>query len=208
MSTSAIHGLPSPDGGDVPDVPSDMAALRDAIDVLLAIDASATPSSPGNGLIWRDSDTGVVQLFDGTSWQTVRSGLCWLATQAGAQTIPDSVLTDVTLDTMATDTLAIGLSSFGFLCPVDGPYRISGSVKYGVNPTGTRAGGFGINGSSFFPSQSQFDAATSGHSTYVPVNCLTVECNAGDLITLQAFQDSTSGVALHANGSCLNVELV
>lgn len=73
MATTARHSLPTPDSGDVPDVPADTKDLADAVDVKLPYNATAEPAHV-DGLIWRDPDTDQTRISDGAAWYPIRRG--------------------------------------------------------------------------------------------------------------------------------------
>lgn len=67
MPTTARHAIPSPASTAVPDVPVDIKAANDAIDLKLPYVTTSTPTAT-SGLIWRNSTTGAVVMGDGSAF--------------------------------------------------------------------------------------------------------------------------------------------
>lgn len=70
MPTSARHGYPSPASSAVPDVPVDIKALADAVDLKTPYTTTSTPPHV-SGLIWHNPTTKLTQISDGAAWQPV-----------------------------------------------------------------------------------------------------------------------------------------
>lgn len=77
MPTSARHALPSPASSAIPDVPVDIKALSDAVDLKLPYVNTSTPPHL-SGLIWRNPTTGLTQMSDGAAWQPV-TAVNWIS---------------------------------------------------------------------------------------------------------------------------------
>lgn len=76
MPSSARHSLPSPASSAVPDVPVDIKALADAVDLKLPYVSVSTPPHL-TGLIWRNPNTGLTMMSDGSAWQPV-TAVTWV----------------------------------------------------------------------------------------------------------------------------------
>lgn len=119
----------------------------------------------------------------------------------------------VLLDTAEIDTMNVGVTTTGsflggFKCPVKGIYRCSGMVAFNSNATGRRGTLFTVNANASLSSKT-LQAASSVGATVVPAAATLVTANAGDVIALQAFQDSGVTLALAVPyGATLTVELV
>jgi hypothetical protein len=73
MPTSSRHAYPSPASTAAPDVPVDIKALADAVDLKTPYVSTSTPTAT-SGLIWRHPTTGVVGMGDGSSFFPVSTG--------------------------------------------------------------------------------------------------------------------------------------
>lgn len=63
----------------VPDVPTDMLNLANAIDAQVPY-VSATAPTKVSGLVWYDSANGILQITDGTTWFPVAPATTWSGT--------------------------------------------------------------------------------------------------------------------------------
>lgn len=70
MPTTTRHAYPTPASSAVPDVPVDMKALADAIDLGVPYVTTSTPAHL-SGLIWYNPTTKLTQISDGAAWQPV-----------------------------------------------------------------------------------------------------------------------------------------
>lgn len=93
----------------------------------------------------------------------------------------------------------------GYVCPVSGYYNASGQVHFASATSGTRnlQSIISLNGSYI---ANQLQPNTSGNTNLVNVSGNAFFCNAGDVISIVAFQNEISGsTALDVNGYTLSV---
>jgi len=78
LPTTTRHALRYPASTASPDVPTDMSNAMTDVDNALPYVASSTPGSPVSGLVWYNSTTGEVKIYDGSSFKNVSPPL-WTA---------------------------------------------------------------------------------------------------------------------------------
>lgn len=69
-STTPIHALRYPAGGDTPAVPADMGNLALDVDAQLPYVGTSTPTKKP-GLVWYNPTADVLQITDGSTWYTI-----------------------------------------------------------------------------------------------------------------------------------------
>lgn len=104
MPTTARHAFPSPASSAVPDVPVDIKALADAVDLQTPWVTTSTPAH-SNGLIWRHPTTGATQISDGTSWFPLTNGQLI----GGKRRTTNATATSGTTELVVLDTPALSL---------------------------------------------------------------------------------------------------
>lgn len=109
MPSTTRHAFPSPASTAVPDVPVDIKALADAVDLQTPWVTTSTPAH-SNGLIWRHPTTGKTQISDGTSWFPLTNGQVIGGKRRTTNAANTSGATELqVLDTGAIDLLASSL---------------------------------------------------------------------------------------------------
>lgn len=213
MATTAIHSLPYPLTTDNVDVPGDIKALANGLDPALPVVSDTQPSAPVNGTIWYAPTAKVLSLYDGSTWIAYHPAVVWQYTKTAAQSFANNTFGTVLMDTADIDTANLGVTTTGsylggFPCPVKGIYRCSGAVAFAGNTTGRRGTLFQVNANGLQQTKT-LQAATTAGAAVVPAAASIVAANAGDVISMQVFQDSGTTLALATpNGATLTVELV
>lgn len=83
-STTPLHSLRYPAGGDAPNVPSDMSNLATDVDNNLPLTSTTEPTKVA-GLVWYNPTTGQTQVTDGSTWYLVAgNSIPWTAVTATA----------------------------------------------------------------------------------------------------------------------------
>lgn len=135
----------------------------------------------------------------------------WQYTRQAAQSFSNGSFGTLLVDTVDIDTAGIGLStgSFlgGFTCPVKGIYRCGGLVSWAGNATGRRGTQFQVNSTGLQQTKT-LQATTAVGAAVVPAPTSLVQANAGDVISMQVFQDSGGVLALALPGGTVTIELV
>ncbi len=76
MATTTRHAFPSPAGSATPNVPVDIKALADDVDLQVPWVTTSTPTPLKNGLVWHNPTTLQTQISDGSTWYPV-NGTVW-----------------------------------------------------------------------------------------------------------------------------------
>lgn len=72
MPNTTNLSLPYPQSSDTPDVPRDIQALANAIDTkaVRSSASSSAPGSPATGMLWYQTDTNLLLVYNGSAWVT------------------------------------------------------------------------------------------------------------------------------------------
>lgn len=126
--------------------------------------------------------------------------------QASAGTaVPSTAFTNITLGTVQIDTDGLTGTANAITVKKAGNYRISGGVAYPSGAAGHRQVALLVNG--VIISQGLANAL-SGYSTF-PETERTITLNAGDVVTLQGWQDTGASITTTVNyNTFLEVEYV
>lgn len=126
MATTARHAYPTPASSAVPDVPVDMKALADAIDLGTPY---VTTSTPGHvaGLIWYNPTTKITQISDGAAWQLVTAANWTSYTPTWVMDVPNGTKTghyckigtqvSVVAEILATSGVSLGTGTITVSLP-------------------------------------------------------------------------------------------
>lgn len=181
MAATSRYSWPTPDPGDTPDVPGDMADLANAVEEALgSIDDRLTTLTGSSQSV-----------FQYTSLTSVTSN--W------PPTIQDSLWTPISFDAAQINLPA---SSPGYVqqsptritCQDTGIYRLSGFAGFALNAANSRALAFRVNGNPSYPALASVNAVYD-MSTYLCINC-EVRVNKNDWIELCVRQSSGTALKL------------
>jgi hypothetical protein len=132
-------------------------------------------------------------------------------TQSISQAIPDSAWTDVTFNAESLDydnSHSTVTNTARFTAQTAGWYQFSGSVGFQSSGAGSRRGTqWAVNGAIVDGSQAM--VPTVAAALKVPATTMKIYLNAGDYVTLQAWQDSGANLntsTTAGNKSALSVE--
>lgn len=124
--------------------------------------------------------------------------------KAANQSINDTTVTKLTFANSSFDPFAMfDDANDQLVAPFDGIYRISGSIGWAVNGTGSRAAYLQVNGSSAAISRVATAAAVT---IFVPVTTTSL-LTKGDAVTLAAYQSSGAALNVDATGTLTHLAM-
>lgn len=164
---------------------------------------SMPPGLRRAGLGFRETDTGITWVDDGSTWTPV-SGLPYGAVWRSAnQTVPDNgTNVALTYDSAAKVRGGMSFDANGFTAPIAGVYRIMVLVNYSTSNTGRRDAAFAING--VIQEQYRYIGVASASVAFLASVEVEVPLAAGDVVT--AFGRQTSGADRTVTGM-MSVEM-
>ncbi len=132
-------------------------------------------------------------------------------TNSAAQSVGSAAYTALTFDTESFDTdteHSTSSDTSRLTARVDGKRRVSYSIQFASNSTGTRTGRVRKNGATLVESLPAINATTGGNDTTVKGSFI-VEMFATEYVELEAYQDSGSPLNIQAGvGTTFEMELV
>lgn len=167
--------------------------------------ANGFPSNPYIGQL-ADHELYGTRRWNGSVWGPL--AMRWQANQvSGTTSLANGIYTTVPMDTFSVNTTGVAIGGGSFRAPIDGIYRVSGSINIASNSNGVRGGQFALNGSSI--DGSFIELPNNGaFSVRFTMPTILVQCAANDVISMLGYQNS-GGPLSTANGpgSRLTVEL-
>lgn len=174
--------------------------------------ANAAARTGATGFVTADLGRIAYQSDDGSYWRLTATTPTWAALGSGEpggggalakgavqgianQAIPTGSTTAVTLDfgVFGTESGIEDVANDQLIAPADGYYRLYAALKYAANATGVRGLRIYVNGSAIFAKYTNF--ADASLPTLIDGTCLT-SLDAGDLVTLQAYQTSGGNLSI------------
>lgn len=117
--------------------------------------------------------------------------------QTSAQSIPNNSATPVTFDVEDFDTHSghsTASNTDQYVVPIAGYYAIAGKLAWPSNATGSRASQWSVNGTLAPGSQNAFSGVAA--SRQFPAATIILALAAGDILRMNAFQDSGGALSL------------
>jgi hypothetical protein len=132
--------------------------------------------------------------------------------QSIAQSVPNAVYTQITMDALDYDTdsgRAAGTPwSYTIPAGMSGRWTFNWKVGWAINATGARLESLYRNGSPVTAEQSSATNAGASRTADVAASGTTIAVNAGDIISVWGFQESTAALNTDAGQSSFEGRLV
>lgn len=215
MGTTTRFGLPYRELTDSPDIPGATKSLAEGVEAWLgrAIPclSTARPGSPPDGMMIRETDTGLRKMWDGSTWVDLAGGVAetlaeaQFASGASVQTIPNITLTPIAFGSTETPDPNIVRSVRGsghqFALTYGGRYTVSATVRYAANAAaGERYAGL-YNAAA--PTLPLIGQGGSGPNAVTCSFSVTKRWAPGTVLFVAGWQDTGAGRALEPSTSGL-----
>jgi hypothetical protein len=132
--------------------------------------------------------------------------------QSIAQSVPNAVYTQITMDALDYDTdsgRAAGTPwSYTIPAGMSGRWTFNWKVGWAINATGARLESLYRNGVAVTAEQSSATNAGASRTADVAASATTIAVNAGDVMSVWAFQESTAALNTDAGQSFFEGRLV
>lgn len=119
---------------------------------------------------------------------------------SGSQSLTNATFTKIQLTNKLEDLTASfdNVTNYRYVIPTSGRFKISGSVAFAANATGSRIASYRVNGGSDIYLNVTIAAPATGESL-LPISSETVSLKAGDYIEFFAYQQSGGALTLTTN---------
>lgn len=220
MPTTPLQALPYPALSDAANGPVAFQNLATAAEKKLvqvyadAADRTAKVTAPTAGMVTWLTAPGRMDFYNGTAWVPWSFAAGWPAASLKAtnvQNVPNSASTPIVFQSVTLNSGGMAdLANNRLIPPVSGIYFLQGQVAYQQGAINTyRRAGLRANAATDLNFMAREESNVTGLATTAAVTWLG-QLTAGDLITLQTFQNngSTLGTSITPYWTTLSGYLV